>query len=75
METNPDHILIFKTNISEVTEHSDLHQTLSSHPEIMQWSVDTEDTDCVLRVVSEKLKPNHITEIVTQYGYDCSELD
>jgi hypothetical protein len=75
MEPNPDHILIFKTNISEVNEYSGLHQALSSHPEITQWSVDTEDTDCVLRVVSEKLNVNHITEMIAQHGYDCSELE
>lgn len=75
METNPDHILIFKTNICEVDQHSDLHRTLTAHPEIIEWSVDTEDTDCVLRVVSEKLQPDHITEIITQHGYHCSELD
>lgn len=75
METNLDHIHIFKTNICEVGPQSDLHRALSSHPEILQWSVDTEDQDCVLRVVSQNLKPNHIAAMITSHGYHCSELD
>lgn len=75
METNLNHIHIFKTNICHVDAQSGLHQMLSSHPEILQWSVDTEDQDCVLRVVSQKLKPNHIAAMITSHGYDCSELD
>ena len=75
MENNLDHIFVFKTNIGKLTENCSLHNAFETNAQIRQWSVDHEDTDCVLRVVSETLTSQDITGIVSQYGYDCSELD
>lgn len=75
METNLDHILIFRTNIGAIDSNTPIYHALENHPAIAQWSIDCEDTDCVLRVVSETLRPNHINQLVRGHGFDCNELD
>ena len=75
MGTNLDHILIFKTNIRTLPKDCDMHYILSNHNAISQWSIDCEDVDCVLRVVSETLTPSTIIDLVSQHGYHCSELE
>lgn len=75
METNLDHIFVFKTNISVVSEDCMLRRAFENHPDIDQWSVDCEDTDCVLRIVSPTLSPRYIERLVNLHGFDCTELD
>ncbi|MDQ6470838.1 hypothetical protein RB619_09315 [Flavobacterium sp. LHD-80] len=74
METDLNTIHIFKTNIGTVDSNSVAHKILSSHPEIQQWSIDCEDVDCVLRVVSETLKPQEIVKLIRDFGHACQEL-
>ena len=73
METNLDYIHIFRTNIESIADSCS--ETLDQHPGIQQWSVDTADPDCVLRIVSETLNTTDITNLIEQLGYECSELD
>jgi hypothetical protein len=73
MQTNLDHIFIFKTDIRSIGE--DCRQTLDLHPGIIEWSVDTSDTDCVLRIVSEKLNTNYLCNLIQSLGHECIELD
>lgn len=74
METNLNAIHVFKTNITQLDPTCAMHQTLSNHLDIQQWSVDCEDVDCVLRVVSDKLKPESIINIIKDFGHECHEL-
>ena len=71
---NLDHILIFKTNISSETEIQALHTLFDNNPDIESWSIDPEDTDKVLRVISYSLSHNSIIEIINHQGYQCLEL-
>lgn len=74
METNLNTIHVFKTNITQLDPTCAMHQTLNKHLDIQQWSVDCDDVDCVLRVVSDKLKPENIITIITNLGHQCQEL-
>ena len=74
METDLNIIHIFKTNISAIDANCPAHYTLNNHPEIEQWSIDCDDIDCVLRVVSETLKPDEIIKIINDIGFECQEL-
>jgi hypothetical protein len=74
METDLLKIHIFKTDIAKIDSNCPMQQTLDNHSDILQWSVDCEDVDRVLRVVSEKLKPNAIISLVTEFGHECQEL-
>ena len=69
------HILIFKTNIRTESDKAAVKPILDSHHIIKEWHVDTEDVDCVLRVVSHEPQPQHIIETLTESGYQCSELE
>ncbi|KFF03032.1 hypothetical protein [Flavobacterium reichenbachii] len=74
MKTNLNTIHIFKTNILQVDPACPLREALNNHEDIKQWSIDCEDIDCVLRVVSETMKPNEIIALINQFGYECQEL-
>jgi hypothetical protein len=47
---------------------------LSNTPGVEKWSVDTEDEDCVLRVISHSLCHTQIIELINYHGYECCEL-
>ncbi|WPO78909.1 hypothetical protein [Flavobacterium sp. KACC 22761] len=74
METDLNTIHIFKTNIGTIDSSSIAYQILSNHPQIQDWSIDCEDVDCVLRVVSETLKPEEIIKLIRDFGHACQEL-
>ena len=73
MDTNLDHIHIFKTNIRSIGDNC--RQTLDMHPGILEWSVDTSDTDCVLRIVSKKHDANYLCSLILSMGHECIELE
>jgi hypothetical protein len=75
METDLNTIHVFKTNIKTVDPSCQLRKTLDSHMDIQQWSIDHEDVDCVLRVVSNVLKPETIIGMVNEFGHECQELN
>lgn len=74
METTTP-LYIFKTDIKDMCPNCEVHKTLSKHSEIQEWSVDTEDTDCVLRVASATLTPLQIIELLNLLGHQCKELN
>lgn len=73
MEIDPDHILVFKTDIQTSADKARLEQVLAPLP-IEKWSVDTDDVDCVLRIVSASLQPAEVIQLVKRQRYWCSEL-
>jgi hypothetical protein len=71
---NFDHILIFKTNIQSVDDKLVLHELLDNNDAVNEWSIDMEDEDCVLRVVTFTLHHYQIIELLNTRGYLCCEL-
>jgi hypothetical protein len=74
METDLNTVHVFKTNIDKISSAAILSETLDNHLEIQQWSIDYEDIDCVLRIVSETLNPDTIKSIIKRLGYECQDL-
>ncbi|RZJ67467.1 MAG: hypothetical protein EOO50_05625 [Flavobacterium sp.] len=70
-----DNIHIFKTNLGKLCPNCEASKTLDTLSEISLWTIDHEDIDCVLRVVSEKLRPSTIINIIKSLGYNCTELE
>jgi hypothetical protein len=68
-------ILVFKTNIKTQADRMHIKSILDAHPKILEWSVDMEDVDCVLRVVSDGITIDEIIFLITPTGYSCAELD
>ncbi len=68
-------ILIMRTNI----KRHQLHQvgaTLEAHPAVMDWFVDFEDCDRVLRVeADEKFQENQLIRLLETDSIWCEDLD
>jgi hypothetical protein len=75
MEINLDYILIFKTNVRTEFEKKCVADILNSLNSIQEWSIDMEDVDRVLRIVSTSKSTEEIITTLTNEGYECSELD
>ena len=67
-------ILIFKTNIASPEDCSRLETVLAVHPHLLNWNVDTQDIDKVLRIESSSDNTSEIIHLVQQAGYACEEL-
>ena len=67
-------ILIFKTNIRHKKDVGVIAPFLSADESIVQWNVDMDDTDKVLRIVSTSNDPVEIIKTINGAGYHCEEL-
>jgi len=70
-----NNIFIFKTNIQTQEDQGRVSVVLDSHDLINSWSVDKEDIDCVLRIVSDRITAEEIIFHINQVGYNCTELE
>lgn len=72
---DPDfkHILLFKTNIQTVDDKNFIAKVMEKQ-RIDQWTVDQQDVDCVLRIVSPALKLDDVIRLISNNGYRCEEL-
>lgn len=68
------HILIFKTNIKTEEDKTLLLEFFSTNKSVVECSIDCEDIDCVMRVVSYELSSGEIIKLVKQKGFRCEEL-
>ena len=67
-------ILIFKTNIRRKKDLGIIKPLLSACESIVQWNVDREDADKILRVVSTSNDRINIIKTINDAGYHCEEL-
>jgi hypothetical protein len=69
------HIHVFRTNVRSHEDKHRLGHYFSTVPGIIEWSVDLEDVDCVLRVVSHSMLPADIIASANDLGFECAELE
>jgi cell fate (sporulation/competence/biofilm development) regulator YmcA (YheA/YmcA/DUF963 family) len=67
-------ILVFQTKVANATELSRLAEILDTSPAIQRWTLDQQDVDKVLRVISEELQPDDIVHLLNGHGLYCREL-
>jgi hypothetical protein len=67
-------IYVFRTNIKTERDLHILGPILDEHPQIREWTVDTQDVDCVLRIVAYTLRENDLINLLKEYDYYCAEL-
>ncbi|TRW25952.1 hypothetical protein FMM05_06935 [Flavobacterium zepuense] len=72
METTQ--LYIFKTDIGKLCANCEVHKALDNHTGIQQWSIDSEDVDCVLRVSTTSLTAGAIIILINSLGHKCQEL-
>jgi hypothetical protein len=67
-------ILVFKTNLTDVKRITEVEPLLDVHPHIIQWNVDLNDCDNVLRIVSKNIAAEEVENMLLGAGYYCEEL-
>lgn len=68
------HILIFKTNIGTDSAHNEVGSLLDAQSSIIDWHIDKEDIDKVLRIESTINNSNEIISTINKAGFICEEL-
>lgn len=67
-------ILVFKTNLNSPSDVQAVAPAMDASAVILNWSVDVDDIDKVLRIESLRENPNEIIEVVRLAGYQCEAL-
>jgi tRNA G26 N,N-dimethylase Trm1 len=68
-------LIILRTNIKNKKKVKRIKPILNKHPQIISWSVDTEDIDKVLRIEStNQLFENEVIELIENNGFQCEDL-
>ncbi|MEL1256108.1 hypothetical protein AAEO57_20120 [Flavobacterium sp. DGU38] len=75
MENIINNILIFATNIKTKKDKEKVSTELDQNPEIMQWNIDQEDIDCVLRIVSKTISEEEIINLLNNHSFICRPLE
>jgi hypothetical protein len=68
-------ILVYRTNVPSAGHRDALGEIFGTRPEIVEWSIDLEDVDKVLRVVCEGLPVFDVAAEVRLKGFECEELE
>ncbi len=68
------HILIFKTNIETKDAHREISALLNAETAIIDWHIDQEDIDNVLRIESSINNTADIIHRICSAGFVCEEL-
>ena len=67
-------ILIFKTNASNKLQIETLRSVFDNKNSVIEWSIDMEDVDRVLRIVCTDGSAEDYIREIRQKGLDCEEL-
>lgn len=68
-----ENIFVFKTNI-ENPEQAKKLRVLDEVKEVIDWSLDLEDCDNVLRIVGGDMNSEKMIRLMGQMGFYCEEL-
>lgn len=68
-------ILVYRTNVDSGAHRDRLLSIFSSVRDIVEWSIDLEDCDRVLRVVCDGEPTIDVSAAMRTAGYECEELE
>jgi hypothetical protein len=69
-------ILVFKTSLNHQKHVQMISPILNSHPQVINWSVDLDDWERILRIeVKDRAAEYGIAECIKALGFDCEDLD
>jgi hypothetical protein len=71
---NTENVLVFKTNMNSKREAKQILSSLNEN-EVIAWSIDLEDRDKVLRIVSPNISSEEIIYLAKVKGLECMELE
>ena len=75
MEIQIENVLVFATNIETENDKQKISNILDGNTEIQQWTLDLEDIDRVLRIVSDTLSEEQIITLLDNKNFNCSALE
>ena len=75
MTIDLSNIFIFKTNIQTEFDKLRIKNVLDASQKVLKWNIDMDDTDRVLRIVSDSLNPEQIISVLDYVGFECTELE
>lgn len=67
-------ILVFKTNVSSISDIETLQPQLDKHLTNTLWNFDLEDCDKILRIDSKSQISETTIKLLQDNGYYCEEL-
>lgn len=68
-------LYIFCTDIDSKSQVNELRFLLDEHPDIIDWSIDLEDIDSVLKVRgTDQLTEQTVSDLISTYGFNCIEM-
>lgn len=67
-------ILVFKTSVSNVHRIQDIEPSMEVHPNIINWNVDLNDDDNILRIMANNMTGEEVENMLLSAGYFCEEL-
>ncbi len=67
-------ILVFKTNVLDISDAQILYPVLAKHLANTVWTFDLEDRDKILRIDSPDAISGTIVRLLNSSGYECEEL-
>lgn len=67
-------ILIFKSNIDSHAKLEKLEAVLCREQDVHSWTVDLEDCDKVLRIITKKAIKNKLLTLLKNSGFEISDL-
>lgn len=68
-------LLIYKTNLSSNKKVRYVKSALNGHPDIINWTVDREDIDNVMRIeTAGSVNETAFKDLMKQYGVYCEDL-
>lgn len=68
-------VLVFKTSVVDQVSVRTLKPELDRLAGKGKWNFDLSDCDNILRIASEKVKPKNAIELLTYFGFSCTELE
>lgn len=76
--TTETQVMVFRTSITNQKDVSIAQTFLNHHPSIYRWSIDLDDWEKVLKVVTTDTSNIQVLDIenhIGQLGFECTELD
>ncbi len=67
-------ILVFSTSVKTMYEVKSLTPLINSLVGKGQWNFALDDSDHILRIVSNKVKPINAISLLNERGFECNEL-
>jgi hypothetical protein len=68
-------VLVFSTSVQSVDQVKSLEPKINSLAGKGHWNFALDDCDKILRIVSDKVKPQFAIQLLEKNGFKCRELD